>query len=199
MTNDPNNGVSGSDQGRYSPHPGVASERQRLKRFYREVGIERRGDGYAVVLDGRTVRTPARRELALPTEALADAVASEWRAQDEFIEPAGMPLTRIVNSGLDGVTGREAAVRADVVKYASSDLLCYAAEGPAELAKRQATAWGPIHRWAAEALGIALKQAAGVMPVEQDAETLAVVAAELERFEALPLAAMHVMTTLTGS
>jgi len=123
----------------------------RPKRFYRTVTVDGAAPAFRVLLDGRPIRTPAKRELAVPSKALAEAVAAEWEAQGERIDPASMPLTRLVNSAIDGVTGREAEVRADIAKYGASDLLCYRAEGPAELVRRQAEAWDPVLAWAREA------------------------------------------------
>ena len=126
------------------------------KRFYKAAtvltpfrrGGERRR-GSAILLDGRPVRTPARALLAVPTKALAEAIAGEWDAQREHIDPASMPLTRLANSAVDGVRGREAAVRADIVTYAGSDLLCYRATEPEALVRRQAELWDPVLAWGA--------------------------------------------------
>jgi chaperone required for assembly of F1-ATPase len=110
-----------------------------------------------------------------------------------------MPLTRLANSAIDGVRGREAEVRADIAKYASSDLVCYRAEAPEELMRRQAEAWDPVLAWSRDALGTRLAVARGIMPVTQsEAATSAVSAALLDR-DAFALAALHVMTTLMGS
>jgi chaperone required for assembly of F1-ATPase len=135
----------------------------------------------------------------VPTRALAEALAVEWEAQGERIDPATMPLTRLVNSVLDGVTGREAEVRGDVAKYAASDLLCYRAEGPAELVRRQAEAWDPVLAWAREALGARLVLGEGVVPVAQPSAATAAVEGALAELDAFSLAAHYVMTTLTGS
>ena len=99
--------------------------------------------------------------------ALAEAIAEEWGAQGEVIDPATMPLTRFANSILDGVIGREPEVRADILKYAGSDLLCYRAEGPASLVQRQAAAWDRVLAWAREVFNARLVLTAGVMPVAQ--------------------------------
>ena len=188
-----------ADKGRFNPHPGFAADDKRLKRFYTNAGTAPGASGYCVTLDGRTIKTPARRELALPTEMLARAVAAEWQAQGEHVLPASMPLTRLANTAIDGVIGREAEVRADIVKYAGNDLICYLADGPQALCDRQTEGWGPIHDWARDTHGIALKLAAGVMPVEQDTDTSTLFAALLEPFDAMALAGLHTMTTLTGS
>lgn len=169
------------------------------KRFYTSAETAPHERGFAVLLDKRSLRTPGKHEVVLPRAELAQAVADEWAAQDSEIDPMTMPLTRLVNSGLDGVAGREEDVRADIVKYAGSDLLCYRAEHPAELVRRQAAAWDPVLAWAESALGAKFVLAAGIMPVTQSEAAIGAVARALEEFEALPLAALHVMTTLSGS
>jgi chaperone required for assembly of F1-ATPase len=171
----------------------------RAKRFYRAVSVDGAAPAFRILLDGKPVRTPAKRELAVPTRALAEAVAAEWEAQGERIDPAAMPLTRLVNSVLDGVTGREAEVRADIAKYAAGDLLCYRAEGPAELVRRQAEAWDPVLAWAREALGARLVLGQGVVPVAQPPAATAAIEGALAELDAFRLAAHHVMTTLMGS
>jgi chaperone required for assembly of F1-ATPase len=179
------------------------------KRFYKAVAVARAGPAtgsahdenrpYRILLDGKPVRTPAKRELALPTRALAEAIAAEWEAQGGRIDPATMPLTRLANSAIDGVAPRQAQVRADIAKYAGSDLVCYRAEQPAQLVARQAAAWDPILAWAREALGAPLIVATGIMPVAQPRTAVAAIEASLEQYDPFVLAAMHVMTTLMGS
>jgi chaperone required for assembly of F1-ATPase len=185
-------------------NPAIANLKDSLKpqlpkRFYEAATAAARDDGFAVLLDGRPLRTPARKQLLLPSAALAEAVAAEWRAQVAVIDPASMPLTRIVNSALDGVTGREAEVRAEIVKYAGGDLLLYRAAGPAVLAARQAKLWGPIVGWAEGVLGARFVLAEGIMPVTQAPATLDRISARIAPLAPLPLAALHVVTTLTGS
>jgi chaperone required for assembly of F1-ATPase len=143
--------------------------------------------------------TPAKRPLAVSNRAVAEALASEWASQGEHIDPASMPITRIVNSAIDGVAGEMAAVRADIVSHAGSDLLCYRAEGPQGLVEAQDAAWSPLVAWARDALGARFILAEGVMPVKQDDQTLAAIARALESFGPLALAALHTVTTLTGS
>ena len=137
--------------------------------------------------------------LELPTAALAEAIAAEWEAQGERIEPLSMPLTALANTALDGVAGRETAVAADIVKYAGSDLVCYRADHPPELVQRQAAAWDPIVGWADDALGAKLVVGTGIMPVEQPASVRDSVARALEGSDAFTLTALHVMTSLMGS
>jgi len=171
----------------------------RSKRFYRSVSVDEAAAGFRVLLDGKPMRTPAKRELAVSSRALAEALAAEWEAQGERIDPAAMPLTRLVNSAIDGVAGREAEVRADIARHAASDLLCYRAEGPAELVRRQSEAWDPVLAWAHEALGVRLDLGRGVVPVAQPQAALAAIERALALLDAFGLAAHHVMTTLMGS
>jgi chaperone required for assembly of F1-ATPase len=152
-----------------------------------------------VLLDGRPMHTPAKAVFAVPSQALAEAIAAEWAAQRDRIDPASMPLTRIANSAIDGVRGREQEVRADIAQYAASDLVCYRAEGPAELARRQAEAWDVVVAWAGEALGARLRIGVGIMPVAQPEAALRRVGAALDGLEAFALTAVHIITTLTGS
>lgn len=170
------------------------------KRFYKEAAVAVVGEGFAVQLDGRPVRTPGRAVLALPTEALAKLVADEFAAQDEHIVPISMPVLRLANSAIDGVLPEMRAVLEDVVKYASSDLLCYRAEGPERLVERQNRTWDPVLEWAKTAMGARFYLAEGVMHVEQPAETLEAVRNWLlNREEPFRLAAIHTMTSITGS
>jgi chaperone required for assembly of F1-ATPase len=171
----------------------------RPKRFYRGVTVDGAAPAFRVLLDGKPVLTPAKRELALPNRPLAEAVAAEWEAQGERIDPGTMPLTRLVNSAVDGVAGREAEVRADIAKYAAGDLLCYRAEAPAELVCRQAEAWDPVLAWARAALGANFAVGRGIVPVAQPEAAAEAVGRALARLDVFGLAAHHVMTTLTGS
>lgn len=171
------------------------------KRFYTDVTVaDESGESLAaILLDGRPVRTPGKKALAVPSAALAEAIADEWRAQRDEIDPRTMPLTRLVNSAIDGVTGREAAVIDDILNHAGADLLCYRASGPEGLLVRQAEAWDPVLAWAAGALGAPLSLAEGVMHVPQPEASLAALRTEIAALDAYALAALHVMTTLTGS
>jgi chaperone required for assembly of F1-ATPase len=173
--------------------------RQLPKRFYREVTVAARGSGYAVHLDGRPLRTPGKIVLVLPTEALASAIVEEWSAQVEHIDPLSMPLTRLANSVRDQVEGREAVVRADIVKFAESDLLCYRAEGPEGLVRAQAEAWDPVLAWARATLGADLAVGTGLMHVEQPDASRVAIEAAVSEYESFRRASAHVITTLLGS
>ncbi len=170
------------------------------KRFYQSVSVEPVDEGFAVRLDGRPVRTPGKALLALPSEAAARLVADEFDAQAETIDPVTMPVLRLVNTAIDGVASDPQAVLEDILRFASSDLLCYRADGPQGLVDRQNEYWDAVIDWARSALGARFNLAEGVIHVEQPRETIAVLGAHLkQRTEPLRLAALHVMTTLTGS
>jgi chaperone required for assembly of F1-ATPase len=167
-------------------------------RFYAKaapVGVEL---GYVVQLDGRPVRTPARRVLAAPTLPLAQAIADEWQVQRELIDPAKMPLTRLANSIIDGVAERSHAVAAEIGKYLACDLLFYRAASPQELSERQRRHWDPILTWAAHALGARFSLAEGIMHVGQPDSALQAVGAAIPK-DPWRLGAVHAATTLTGS
>lgn len=174
------------------------------KRFYKEATVAARDGAFAIVLDGRSVRTPAGGHLALPTQAAADLVAAEWAAQGEFIDPSTMPVTRLVNSALDGVARDLAGVAADIVKYAGSDLVCYRAGEPEGLVAMQARIWDPVLAFAREKFGARFILAEGVMFAAQpnhavEAFSRAVDAIAEGPDAALKIATLHSLTTLTGS
>jgi chaperone required for assembly of F1-ATPase len=169
------------------------------RRFYDAVDVAPDAYEFVVVLDSRPARTPAKRPLSVPTRLLAEAIAAEWQAQAEMIDPSTMPLTRLVNSALDGVVREADAVRREIQRYAGSDLLCYRAENPETLVARQAAAWDPVVAWAADSLGVHLVLARGVIHTAQPVAALAHVGVALAQVPPLRLAALHAITTLTGS
>jgi chaperone required for assembly of F1-ATPase len=179
---------------------------ERPKRFYETVGVAEGEDGrFAVTLDGKPVRTPSRRPLAAPSRALAQALAAEWERQGERLDPSTMPLTRLANSAIDGVAEQMAEVEADVAKYARSDLVSYRAAEPAALAAAQARAWDPLIAFARGRLGADLVATEGIVFVDQPQAAAEAVARAVRAYAgddaAAPfrLAALHAMTTLTGS
>lgn len=170
------------------------------RRFYKVAGTLEQGGGlHAVTLDGKVAKTPGRAPLAVPSLPLAEALAAEWAAQRDQIDPMTMQLTRIANTAIDGVAGRMAEVRAEIVAYAGSDLLSYRATDPQALIERQAAAWDPLLRWADGALGARLLTGNGIMPVLQPQGSLDAIADAVEHVSPLQLAATHVIMTLTGS
>jgi chaperone required for assembly of F1-ATPase len=168
------------------------------RRFYKTAATAAVADGYAVRLDDKPVRTPARRVLAAPTLVLAEAIAAEWQAQKDVIDPAKMPLTRLANAIIDGVADAPQPVAAEIAKYLASDLLLYRAGAPPGLVERQAQHWDPILDWARQALGADFKLGEGVVHVAQPEAALAAARAAIP-LEPWRLGAVHAMTTLTGS
>jgi chaperone required for assembly of F1-ATPase len=170
----------------------------RRKRFYGAAGVADEPMGYVVVLDNRPVRTPGRRALAAPTRPLAEALAAEWDAQREFIDPAAMPLTRLANSILDGVADAPGPVAEEVAKYLHSDLVCYRAPGPPELVARQSQHWDPVLTFARDALNARFVLGEGIAFVTQPEPTLAAARAAIPD-EPWRLGAVNAITGLTGS
>ena len=181
-----------------------ASRRTLPKRFYKGVSVEERDGAFAILLDGRPVRTPRQSPLALPTRAAADLVADEWRAQDTHIDPSTMPVTRLVNAAIDGVAGEIDAVAADIAKYAGSDLLCYRAAEPVALVAAQSAVWDPVLAFMRETFDARFAIGEGVMFVAQPPEAVDAIARAVAEIAhganaALRIAALHLVTTLTGS
>jgi chaperone required for assembly of F1-ATPase len=175
------------------------SVRQPLRRrFYAKVAIVPVTEGHGVQLDGKPVRTPARRVLAAPNPALAEALAAEWDAQRDLIEPAKMPLTRLANSIIDGVADQPAPVAAEIAKYLESDLLFYRAMSPAELTARQRQHWDPVLNWAAQTLGAHFACTEGVTHIGQPQAAVDAARAAVPG-DPWRLGAAHAATTLTGS
>jgi chaperone required for assembly of F1-ATPase len=168
------------------------------RRFHETAATAAVADGYAVRLDDKPVRTPARRVLAASTLALAEAIAAEWRAQKDVIDPAKMPLTRLANAIIDGVADARLPVAEEIGKYLASDLLFYRATSPQGLVERQARHWDPILDWARQAFGADFKLGEGVVYVAQPEAALAAVRAAIPE-EPWRLGAVHSITTLSGS
>lgn len=168
------------------------------RRFYGDVGVAAVPEGYGLRLDGKPVRTPSHRLLAVPTSVLADAIAAEWGAQRETIDPSTMPLTRLANTIIDGVADRPEPTAAEIAKYAATDLLFYRAETPAALVDRQRRHWDPVLAWARQTLGAEFKLGQGIVHVAQPQDALDAVRAAIPD-DPWRIGAVHVLTTLTGS
>jgi len=170
-----------------------------MKRVYREVSVAAGPTGIELLLDGKPARTPGKRALALPTPALAEAVAAEWRAQGERVEPQSMPLTQLACTTLDLTLADEAGVQRSLAAYGSTDLLCYRAEHPPALAARQAQHWQPLLDWAAEALRAPLSVTHGVIAVAQPPESLAALEGAVAQVRGFRLTALSQLVQATGS
>jgi chaperone required for assembly of F1-ATPase len=171
-----------------------------IKRFYKAASVGEVESGFALRLDGRGARTPAKNRLVVPSEKIAKAMAAEWAGQGEIVIPASMPVTRLANSAIDGVARTLAKTREEITRYAGADLTCYRALEPEALVEDQSEAFDPVLAWAAEALGARFILSAGLMHVAQPESALAAVRRAVDAFERLfAVAALHAMTSLTGS
>lgn len=167
-----------------------------MKRFYKTAGV---GADNGVLLDGRPVRTPGRAPLAPPSADLAGAIADEWAAQGETIDPRSMPLTGLANAAIDRIAPAQAAFAHGLAVYGESDLLCYRAEGPAPLVRRQAELWDPILHWAEDRYGIAFEVTAGITHRPQPPETVRRLAAAVSARDPFELAGLSPLVTVSGS
>jgi chaperone required for assembly of F1-ATPase len=170
-----------------------------MKRFYQDAAVVAGESGFEIRLDGRPVRTPARAQLALPTHRLAEAVAEEWRAQGDVVDPRSMPFTGLANGAIDQIAPNRESFAAGIARYAESDLLCYRAEGPTELVGREAAAWDPLLDWAMARYDVAFRVTQGIIPVAQPDETLARLTAVVTAFDPFTLAGLSTLVTLSGS
>ncbi|WP_282171065.1 ATP12 family chaperone protein [Ruegeria atlantica] len=169
------------------------------KRFWTASTVVQAEDGYTVELDGRRVKTPAKAALILPTQAMADAVAAEWDAQEKEVDPTLMPFTRSANAAIDKVRHQHAEVADMLADYGDSDLLCYRATYPQTLQQRQADQWDPALDWAAETLAARLVPVVGVLHQPQSAEALSTLRGRVHEFNDFQLAAFHDLVSLSGS
>ncbi len=170
-----------------------------IRRFYEAVSVEAGAGGWQVRLDGRPVRTPARGLLTVPGQRLAEAMAAEWAAQDGAIKPDTMPLTQLASTAIDRVAPHRERIIDDVAGYARTDLLCYRAPSPRELAMRQHARWQPLLDWAASELRAALYATEGVIAVAQPESSLSAIRRAVAAVDDFRLAALHVFTTVSGS
>ena len=175
-----------------------ASRAPLRKRFYKEVRVVEADGGFAITLDGRAIRTPSGRQVVMPTRRLADAVAAEWADQKKTLDPMTMPLTRLANSVTEGVIGRVELVSEDLARYFQSDMLFYRAGHPEALVGREAAHWDPVLLWAADTLGAHFILSEGVVHVRQPEQAIEAARAALPG-DPWSIAALHVITTLTGS
>lgn len=170
-----------------------------MKRFYRDATVRADAKGFAILLDGKSVRTPARNELIVPTAILAQAIAGEWRDQGEDIDPMSMPLTRLANVVIDGVVPRAQDLIDSIAGYAETDLICYWADYPNALTKRHAEQWLPWIRWAERRFGARLVAASGVMFQPQPDDAVVALKQAVSTYDPWRLGPLHMLTTSSGS
>lgn len=186
----------------FETKPGVRIPTQKdhlPKRFYTETGVAERDGAYNVLLDGRTVKTPGKRALAFPSAELAEAVAAEWAAQGERIDPLTMPLTRLAHGAIDAVPGHRDAVIAEVLKYAGTDLTRHRAAAPPDLVSRQAESWDKALNWADTTLGAHLPPVTGFLPAATSPAALAAMKDRAESYNDWRLAVLGHATAATTS
>ncbi|MHA7876712.1 ATP12 family chaperone protein [Roseivivax sp.] len=170
-----------------------------MRRFWSEAQTEAVEGGFRVLLDGRPIKTPAKAALVVPTEAYAAAIAAEWQAQGDEVDPTSMPITRSANAAIDKLRVQRAEVADMLAAYGDSDLLCYRADAPVELVARQAETWDPYLDWAEARYGARLAPRTGIMHAPQAATALEALRAEVHRIDDFGLAAFHDLVSLTGS
>ncbi len=193
-----------SDTGEARSPEAAAQEAMRpklIKRFYKNATTHQLEEGlFAIQLDAKNLKTPARRTLTLPSEPAARIVADEWQAQEKEINPATMPATRLANTGCDGVVDNPKAVIEEIVRFASSDLLCYRVDSPSDLVALQNRHWNPILEWSCKEMSACFKTTSALMQIAQSSDSIAKIATALGRFEnPVTIAALHTFTSLTGS
>lgn len=177
----------------------VEDSARTMKRFYAEAAVSPEQGGVAILLDGRPVRTPARNWLRVPTEELAEAIAEEWNAQGERVDPQSMPLTGLANAAIDRVAPDPAAFGRNLAEYGESDLLCYRAEGPQSLVDRQARMWDPLLGWARTRFGVEFETTTGVMHRAQPAATVEQLRRAVAARGVFQLAGLAPLVTIAGS
>ncbi|HJT15590.1 MAG TPA: ATP12 family protein [Dongiaceae bacterium] len=169
------------------------------RRFYKTAVSTPVEGGWGIQLDGRALRSPAKRPFLLPTEALAEAIAGEWQAQGEKVDPGSMPLMQFAATAIDRLADDRSTLIEEIAGYARSDLICYRAEEPPLLAQRQEATWQPLVAWAAERYDVALNVTTGIVAVEQPAHALATFRRVLEACDLFALTALAAATGSAGS
>lgn len=171
----------------------------KARRFWTDAQVRQNGPDWEVMLDDRVLRTPGKQALLLPTRALAEAIAAEWQAQTDVIDPLSMPLTRAANSAIERVAPQASDVAAMLAEYGATDLLSYRAEAPEDLQRAQADGWDPLIDWAAAALNAPLRVTHGIVPVPQDDAALLNLRAKIDALDIFGLTALHDLVTIPGS
>ncbi len=178
----------------------IQMKRPLANRFYKQVTIVELEDGFTIALDGKTLKTPLRHPLLVPTIKAADLLRSEWDAQEKTIDPTKMPITRLVNTAIDAIASDRQAVLDDIIKFTGSDLLCYRAETPEALVARQADLWNPVLEWIAKSCHARPVVTSGIIYTPQPQGAIVAFANALEAYsQPIALACLHTITTMTGS
>lgn len=171
----------------------------KLKRFWSQATVEKTDQGFAILLDGRSVKTPAKSNLIVPTEKMARAIAAEWDAQTEEVQPHTMPITRAANSAIDKVRVQFDEVTDLILAYGEADLLYYRADAPAQLVERQNEQWNPLVDWAKSRYGVTPVIGQGVMFVAQEPDILVKFEPVVKNMSEFQVAAFHDLVGISGS
>ena len=170
-----------------------------MKRFWEEVEARREGERWTVLLDGRPLRTPARAPLLVPTEALGNAIADEWRSAEETVDPRSMPMTGLANAAIDRIAPEKEAFAGGLARYGEADLACYRSEWPPELVERQARAWDGLLAWARRRFDVDFATTSGLIHVPQPPATIEQLAHAVASLDAFRLAGLSPLVTIGGS
>jgi chaperone required for assembly of F1-ATPase len=170
-----------------------------VKRFWKHVSVDQDGDGWAIRLDDRSLKTPARAALVVPTQSLAEAIAAEWRAVEQIIDPRAMPLTGLANAAIDRVAPHHEAFAQGLARYAEADLACYRAEGPKGLVERQDREWDRLLAWARRRYDVDFSTTCGLMHVEQPGATVERLGHAVAALDPFCLAGLSPLVTTGGS
>lgn len=170
-----------------------------MKRFYKKASAVKVDEGFGIELDGKPLKSPAKAPLVLPNGRLAEAVAAEWQAQEDRVVPDSMPIMSFVSTAIDRVMPQHEAVAGEITAFAGSDLLCYRATYPADLAAEQAAKWQPVLDWATLRFDVPFTVTDGVMPISQSAATLMVLGRHVVGYDSFRLTGLHTLTTIYGS
>ncbi len=161
--------------------------------------VKPEGACYVLYSDALPLSTPAGRLYALPTAALAEAVADEWRAQTDKVMPSTMPLTQLAATALDILPEKREQIVAQLAGYGASELLCHRAELPPALARRQQEVWQPLLDWCAFRFDALLRVGAGIMPLEQSADSLRALHGAVAGYDDFRLVGLSCAVDVTGS
>lgn len=172
---------------------------QKIKRFYEAATVGRGSDGYAILLDGRAVRTPGKATLEVGSAVLAEAIAEEWQAQDEEVDPTSMPMNNLACTAIDIVTPRQQEIVEDLAGYGGHDLICYWTDESGDLLSRQQQHWQPLLDWAAQSLSAPLLKTCGVVSQDQPPASLAALRTEVERHDTMALTGLAAAVQTSGS
>lgn len=170
-----------------------------MKKFYHLVSITPQAQGYAVLLDGKPVKTQGGQVLISPTEEIAMLVMREWMAQVDVIDPQSMPVTQILVTHLDRVMAQRPVLQKELLGYLDTDLLCYRADNPPEAGHAQAVRWDPVLKWFEEHFAIKLKTTTSLSPIRQDKKAHQAVETYVLNLPDTVFTVLQILTAETGS